>query len=110
MANAKLNGERHKYASIDTAPAAAGYWSDTVSTTTARGILFFSQSGGGTGTVTIQYKLPYSGAPWVDYTTTETLEDGVRLRLADQGAGVKWRAGIKQAGLSAGTVICGFDY
>ena len=111
MANSKLNGPRYKYASIDTAPSVGGYWSDSVSMVSENtNELFFSISGGGAGTVTIQYKLPHTAAAWTDYTTIETLETGARFRLDDHGAGVKWHAGIKLAGYSSGTVIVGFDW
>ena len=111
MANSKLNKERSAYASIDTAPGADGYWSDSVSMTSKNTkALFFSQSGGGEGTVSLQYQLNHTAAAWTDYVTTETFEDGVRFRLDDFAAGVKWRAGIKNAGYTSGTVVCGFDW
>jgi len=111
MANQQLKGPRYKYASIDTAPGAAGYWSEPVSLSQARSeAIFFTSSGGGVGTVTLQFKLPHTGAAWQDYTTDETIADGVRLRISDQGGGVKWRAGIKQGAYTSGTVVCGFDW
>ena len=111
MANAKLNGPRYHYASIDTAPGADGYWSDAVSMSAVNANeLFLNVSGGGTATITIQYKLPHAGAAWTDYTTTETLTSGARFRLDDHGAGVKWRVGVKNAAYSANTIIVGFDW
>jgi len=111
MANSQLNGERYAYASIDTAPGAAGYWSKPVALSQVNAnALFFSRSGGGVGTVTIQFKLPHTGSTWQDYYTTESLVDGARLRVADQGAGVKWRAGVKNAAYTSGTIVVGFDW
>ena len=111
MANAKLNKPRSRYASIDTAPGADGYWSDAVGLTDVKADeLFLSVSGGGSATVAVQYKLPHTGAAWVDYTTDETLETGARFRLDDHGAGVKWRVGVKNAAYSSGTIIVGFDW
>ena len=111
MANAKLNGERFRYASIDTAPGADGYWSDAVSMSKVNANeLFLNVSGGGSATVVIQYKLPHTGAIWTDYTTSETLETGARFRLDDHGAGVKWRVGVKSGGYSSGDVVVGFDW
>jgi len=116
MANQQLKGPRYKYASIDTAPGAAGYWSEPVSLTQARSeALFFSRSGGGVGTVTLQYKLPYSGSSWQDYDSPISLVDGVRCRLDDMGGGVKWRAGIKEdtsadSTFTSGTIVVGFDW
>jgi hypothetical protein len=111
MANSKLNGERYRYASIDTAPGADGYWSDAVSMSSVNaGALFFSRSGAGVGTVTIQYKLPHTGSAWTDYDDPVTLTDGVRCRLDDTGAGVKWRAGVKNGNYTSDTIIVGFDW
>ena len=111
MANSKLNGERYRYASIDTAPGADGYWSDAVSMSSVNaGALFFSRSGAGIGTVTIQYKLPHTGSAWTDYDSPISLTDGVRCRLDDMGAGVKWRAGVKNGNYTSDTIIVGFDW
>jgi len=109
--NAKLNGPRYKYASIDTAPGADGYWSDAVSMSAVNANkLQFSRSGGGVGTVLIQYKLPHTGAAWVDYDSPISLVDGVRCVVDDSGAGVKWRAGVKETFYTSGTIIVGFDW
>ena len=116
MANSQLNGERYAYASIDTAPGAAGYWSKPVALSQERvSAIFFTRSGAGVGTVTIQYKLPHTGSVWTDYDSPISLTDGVRCRLDDMGAGVKWRAGIKEdtsadSTYTNGTVIVGFDW
>jgi len=112
MANAKSNGERYKYAKIDTAPAAAGYWCDSVSMSKVNAkSLFISVWGGGSATVTIQFKTadPVNGA-WTDYSTDETIEDGSRFILEDWAAGVKWRVGVKSGGYSSGTVWVGIDW
>ena len=111
MANAKLNGPRYKYASIDTAPAAGGYWTDSVSMSSNNTLqLFFSRNGGGNATILLQYRLPHAGSAWVDYVSDVTLDDGVRCIIDDHGAGVKWRAGVDVGGYSSGTVIIGFDW
>ena len=111
MANQQLKGPRYKYASIDTAPGAAGYWSEPVSLSQERvTAIFFTRSGAGVGTVHLQYKLPHTGSTWQDYYTTESLVDGARLKVADQGAGVKWRAGVKNGNYTSGTIITGYDW
>ena len=111
MANTQLNGPRYEYVSIDEAPGADGDWCKSVSMTGKKAEeLFASVSGGGSATVTMQYKLPHDGAAYVDYTTGETLESGARFRLDDHGAGVKWRVGVKQGNYSSGTVIVGLDW
>ena len=96
MANSQVTSDRYRYASIDTAPGADGYWSQSVSMSQVKaGPIWFSRSGGGTATVHLQYKAPwYDG--WVDYETDVDLSvDGTRCILEDMGAGVKWRAGVK---------------
>jgi len=114
--NAKLNGPRYKYAKIDTAPGSGGYWSDSVSMSKENANqLFFSRSGAGIGTVVIQYQLPHTGAGWIDYDSPISLVDGVRCRLDDMAAGVKWRAGIEEdtsadSTYTSGTIIVGFDW
>ena len=110
MANSKSNGDRYSYATIDTAPGADGYWCDSVSMSKKNaGCLFFSYGGGGVATVTLQFQRQ-DDTGWTDYLTDETLTDGARLILDDHGAGVKWRAGVKNGGLSSGTNRIGFDW
>ena len=118
MANTKLNGPRYKYASIDTTPAAGGYWSDAISMSHENANqLFWSRTGAGLGSVTIQYKLPHTGAAWTDYVSGQDLAIGERFRLDDMAAGVKWRTGIKEDTSAlpltvavSGTTIVGFDW
>jgi len=116
MANSKLNGPRYKYASIDTGPGSGGYWSDAVSMRNeSTDALFWVRTGAGVGTITIQYKLPHTGAAWVDYVTDENLAIGERFRLDDKAAGVRWRAGIKEDTsadntYTSGTIVTGFDW
>jgi len=118
MANAKLNGPRYHYASIDTAPGSGGYWSDAVSMSKVNANqLFWSRSGEGLGTVFLQFQLPHTGAAWTDYISGQDLVDGERFRLDDMGAGVKWRTGIKEDTSAdpitvavSGTTIVGFDW
>ena len=115
MANSKSNGDRYAYATIDTAPGADGYWCDSVSMSSKNTkAMFFSRRGGGTATVTIQFKCP-GDADWTDLTTDESLADGERLRVDDFASGVKYRAGIKEDSsaddtYTSGTITVGFDW
>ena len=110
MANSKLNGNRYSYATVDAAPGADGYWCNSVSMTSKdTKAIFFSQRGGGVATVTIQFRCP-GDSSWTDLTTNEIIEDGVRFRVDDFGAGVKYRAGVKNGAYSSGDVIIGFDW
>ncbi len=117
MANTKLNGTRHAYASIDTAPGVGGYWCDSVSMSAKNATqLVFSRSGEGVGIVALQYQLPHAGATWIDYDSPISLVDGVRAVVDDMSAGVKWRAGIKEDNSAnpgryeSGTIIVGFEF
>ena len=110
MANSKSNSDRHAYATIDTAPGADGYWCDSVSPAKKNATpMWFSYGGGGVATVTLQFQRP-GDTGWTDYTTDETLEDGAMFIMEAWGAGVKWRAGVKNGGLSSGTNRIGFDW
>ena len=118
MANSQLTGVRSVYASINAAPGADGYWAEAKVSQMLKAHaeeLFVSVSGGGVATVSLQFKLPHTGAAWTDYTTDETLESGARFRLDDHGAGVKWRMGVKEdtsadPTYTSGTIIVGFDW
>lgn len=111
MANELLEatGKRYHYASIDTAPAAGGFWSTPISVS-KYDQLFFIQKGGGVGIVTIQFATPDDPDTWIDYSTEVTIEDGVRCIVDDSGFGIKWRAGIKEDEWTSDTVITGFDW
>jgi len=111
MANSKVNsGDRSRYVSIDTAPAAGGYWSDSVGISKVNaGPLFFSFQGGGVATVTIQFQTP-AQASWQDYDSPLSLVSGTRAILDDAGFGVKWRAGVKEGAYTSDTIIVGFDW
>jgi len=78
MANSQLSGRHYEYASIDTAPGANGYWCNPVTVEKSKSVdaLFFSRSGGGSATPTIQFKLPHDGAAWQDYLNGDVMEQG----------------------------------
>ncbi len=111
MANELLEvtGKRYRYASIDTAPAAGGFWSTPISVSDLNK-LWFIRKGGGVATVTIQYATPDAPTTWVDYSTTLSIGDGVRFIIDDAGHGIRWRAGVKEGDYTSDTVITGFDW
>ena len=111
MANSKSNSDRYRYALIDTAPGADGYWSDTVSPSKVNAsALFFSYRGTGYATVTLQFKTAETGSAWQDYETDCTLEQGRRYMIRDYATGVKWRAGVKVGNLISGSIRIGLDW
>lgn len=111
-ANSQTNGGNYKYATIDEAPGAAGYWCQWIS---ARQIkrnhavekIYFSvgHSSAWDATVTLQFKRTID-SDWVDY---DTYTSDTRRVIDDAGA-VLWRAGIKNGEYTSGTVHVGFDW
>ena len=111
MANSVTSGDRHSFATIDTAPGASGYWTASVSMSNKNArALFFSRKGGGVGTVTLQFKTAETGAVWQDFTANLSLLNGVRYMIDDSASGVSWRAGVKNGNYSSGDIIVGLDW
>ena len=128
MANTKSSDEYYEYATVDTAPGAAGYFTNPVSGRHEKvEKLFFSirEPSASVATVTIQFKCT-GDAGWQDYTQSqkqilgpnsadvsdveETFIVGNRIVIEDSGPGVQWRAGVKQGDYTSGTVTFGFDW
>ena len=118
MANTQSSGSYYSYATVDTAPGAAGWWTKKVC---PRQIdekkggrdVYFSIRDLGTAfdaVITIQFKCTdgsTADTDWTDYDSTSAVQ---RQILDDRGAGVFWRAGIKQNDYVSGTVKFGFDW
>jgi len=104
MANAIATGtgDRATYAVIDEAPVAAGYWCQSVSPV-SKGTksLFFSFTGGGVATATIQFQIP-GDTTWTDYDTDETFVSGSFYIIENWSANTKWRVGVKEGDYSSG--------
>ena len=62
-------------------------------------------------TVTLQYKCE-GDAGWQDYVPLDgsALAVGNRLEIRDSGAGVLWRAGVKDYEYTSGSITFGFDW
>ena len=125
MANSQSSGNNYEYAVVDTKPTSAGYFTKVVD---ARHILkrndklFFSiresnadmsaaPSALSTITVVLQFICP-GDAAWTDYIDLagSTLAIGNRVQLDDNGAGVLWRAGVRDDEYTSGSVTFGFDW
>jgi len=125
MANSKSSDNNYEYATVDTKPTSAGYFTKEID---VRDILktnkkiFFSiresaadisaaPSELSTITVVLQFKCP-GDAGWTDYISLDgsTLAIGNRLQLDDYGAGVLWRAGVRDDEYTSGSVTFGFDW
>ena len=108
MANSKTTSDYIQYATVDTDPGGNGYFTDELN---LRGkkmtVVYFSVRGTGTMTVVLQFK----GEGDVTYTDYATTTNNGRAALKGGGAGVKWRAGIKNtAAYRNGSKTFGFDW
>jgi len=109
MANAKTTDDYYQYATVDSAPAAAGYWTNAVGIRQLKGVesIWFSIRGTGEMNVTLQFKCP-GDTDWTDYNSYNTSNQ--RKLIRGGGAGVHWRAGVKQGDRISGECIFGFDW
>ena len=108
MANSKATSDFIQYATVDTDPGATGYYTAELN---LRGkkttVVYFSVRGTGSMTVVLQFKVT-GDSVWTDYATTT---NNGRAALKWGGAGVKWRAGVKNAsGYTSGEKSFGFDW
>ncbi len=122
MANSKNSSPNaYEYATIDTLPGAAGYWTNPVSIRRGNSFLgdipnlYFSvregvEDGATANIPTLQFKC--AGDPqWTDYNTTDAFVVGDRLKIESNAAHVQWRAGVKAADFTVGdSIIVGFDW
>ena len=125
MANSRNSGTNYEYATVDTRPTSAGYFTISVNLREKlkRGAtkLFFSireatadvsanASALSTVTVGLQYRCP-GDAGWTDYVDLagSTLAIGNRVELSDMGL-VDWRAGVVDDNYTSGSVTFGFDW
>jgi len=115
-ANSRDDDRYWKYATVDTDPDASGYWTTDVVPSNTNGKMFFSVTGTGVMTVTLQFIL--SGqSTWTDYDTYTVAagwagsgETSPRVVLDDKGEGVRWRAGVKDDDYTSGSNKFGFDW
>jgi hypothetical protein len=122
MANTQSSTGNHEYAIVDTAPSAAGYFTNPVNIKSIRqggGKVFFSiresaedPSSGSTITVTLQFQQSTEGI-WTDYVPLVGggFVLGNRIEIDDTGTGIRWRAGVKNAAAyTKGSYSFGFDW
>ena len=115
MANSRTSGEYKEYATVDTAPGSAGYWTNSVSLRQRQITkLFFSLRDGGAsagdwdGTVTLQFKCS-GDSDWTDYDTYTSTD--IPRKLIEGNAGhVIWRIGVKETEYTSGSLVLGFDW
>ena len=121
MANAKSTNRNYEYAVVDTAPGAAGYWTNIVNPRKS-GIsrLFFSirntdiedSSGAADAVIIVTLQFKCSGdLDWQDfYYSSDGFVIGDRVEIGDIGPGTQWRAGVKDQDFTSGSVKFGFDW
>jgi len=111
MANSLSSGDYKEYATVDSTPPANGYWTNTLGLRGRKlAYVYFSIRGTGTATVTLQFKCS-GDADWTDY-----YNDGIDFVTGDRkviegnAANVVWRAGVKLADYTSGSITFGFDW
>lgn len=99
MANRKLKGNTYRGVYIDTAPGAAGYYSDAVSASDHRvGKLFISFGNIASNTVTLQFKQAAESS-WRDFKTFTSTDDP--RQLIEDYSNCQYRVGIASGDYSS---------
>ena len=106
MANRRTRDTTYRGASIDTAPGAAGYWTEAVKAHSHHvGKLYMSIRGTFVGTVTLQFR-PKGDTSWTAYDTyTE-----VTRQIIEDYTETEWRVGVASGDYTSGTIRIGIDY
>ena len=124
MANSRSSDDYYEYATVHEEPAGDGYFTNTVGIRQKKGrdYVFFSiretgimsDTGDGVMRVTLQFKCPGDDV-WTDYAVYTKV---CRKVLEGGGAGVVWRAGVKDdvsseaetQNYTSGEFTFGFDW
>lgn len=110
MANAISTGDYREYATVNTAPGSGGFWTNTIG---MRGkhisSMFFNIRGTGNAKVTLQFKC-HGDDDWTDYNNGADFVIGDNKIIEGNGGDMVWRAGVKQADYSSGSVTFGFTW
>ena len=128
MANGRSSGDFKEYATVDTKPSGAeyGYWTNAISIRELAKLwkitkVYFSiresveDSSGfseiASMNVALQFKCD-GDLGWQDYKPLDAsvLDSGNRFAIDDTGAGVQWRAGVKDEEYTSGSLTFGFDW
>ena len=120
MANSRKSGEYYEYAVVDTAPGAAGYWTNEVVPSRKINKLFFSvrmtdkdDSSAASDNATVEVSLQFKcvgDVDWSNYYRSAAFNMGERITLDAYGGGVRWRAGVEDKDYTNGSVVFGFDW
>ena len=111
MANTTTSGDYKEYATVDTTPATGGHWTNAINLR-VKGIpsVNFSIRGTGTAIVTLQFKCD-GDADWTDYRNDgNAFATGDFKVLEGNSGNLMWRAGVKVANYTSGSVTFGFDW
>ena len=129
MANSRSSGQYKEYATVDTLPTSAGYYTNEVCLKDLvndgrcpKGKMWFSigetaedisEAPSTLSTVTVALQFKRDGdAAWTDYVDLagSSLAVGNRLVIEDTGSAVRWRAGVRSDEYTSGSVTFGFDW
>jgi len=106
MANRRLKGNTYRGAIIDTAPGAAGYWSEAVNAREHQvGKMHLYICGTFSGTVTLQFYRTELNV-WTVYDTYT--EAGAEI--IEDYSETQWRVGISSGNYTSGTVRVSIGY
>ena len=110
MANSTTSEDFREQVIVDTAPAAAGYYTNEVN---ARQLfnnmvreIYLSIRGTGNMTVTLEFKMPGDSA-WSQYAQYSA---NILKVIRDPRAGAQWRAGVKSGEYQSGSFTFGFNW
>jgi len=114
MANSRTSADYREQATVDTAPASGGYFTNAINPkqlnkgTTNKGarVIYFSVRGTGQMTVTLQFR-PIGETTWTDFAT---FKRPVQQILEDERSGTRWRIGVKQGARVSGSLTVGFNW
>lgn len=106
MANRRIKGNTYRGAIIDTAPGAAGYWSEAINARAHQvGQMHLYICGTFSGTVTLQFYRPEIKV-WTVYDTyTEATAD-----IIEDYSETQWRVGVSSGNYTSGTVRTSIGY
>ena len=106
MANRRLKGNTYRGAIIDTAPGAAGYFTEAVNARAHQvGKMYLSVCGIFAGTVTLQFRTTALSS-WTIYDTyTDVTRD-----IIEDYSDTQWRIGVSSGGFTSGAVRVAIDY
>ena len=113
MTNSRTDAEYRQEVVVDTAPGAAGYFTNAINPRQlgkklgTHEVYFSIRGDEGVMTVTLQF-LRNDETDWEDYATYDN--PGAVVTLPEKRAGFRWRAGVKFGDFTSGEFTIGFNF